>query len=124
MGAYNCRRIRSYPEFLSEHALGNALDVEGFDFKKASDQEPIPEGAPRWTKGPFKVRLLKHWKSKGRYAIHSRFLRTLAQRLINKPLIFRSLLGPAWPGHHNHFHFDMSPWRTVEIFEPEDEPSD
>ena len=31
LGAYNCRRIRLYPDFVSEHALGNAIDIAGFD---------------------------------------------------------------------------------------------
>src|SRR5262245_25775716 len=32
MGTFSCRRIRQYPTFLSEHSLGNAIDVAGFDF--------------------------------------------------------------------------------------------
>lgn len=119
MGTFNCRRIRTYPEFLSEHALGNAIDVAGFDFGSLPRGVELPEGAPRWAKGSFKVRMDDHWNGKRRYAIHGRFLRRLAKRLIRKPEIFRSLLGPAWPGHHNHFHFDMSPWRTVAVFEAE-----
>lgn len=122
MGAYNCRRIRSYPEFLSEHALGNALDVAGFDFGPLPQGAKLPDEAPRWAKGAFKVRMDKHWDAKRRYAIHARFLRRLAEKLIDRPEIFRSLLGPAWPGHHNHFHFDMSPWRTVAVFEEEGDP--
>ena len=117
MGTFNCRRIRSYPEFLSEHALGNAIDVAGFDFGPLPKGAKLPEGAPKWTKGRFKVRMDDHWNAKRRYEIHGRFLRRLAQKLIRRPEIFRSLLGPAWPGHHNHFHFDMSPWRTVAVFE-------
>lgn len=48
--------------------------------------------------------------------VHSRFLRELAQRLIARPDIFRTLLGPVWPGHKNHFHLDMALYRVVEIF--------
>jgi hypothetical protein len=117
LGTFNCRRIKNYPEFLSEHGLGNAIDVAGFDFGALPRGAKLAEGAPRWARGGFKVRLEDHWNAKGRYAIHSKFLRTLARRLIARPEIFRSLLGPAWPGHHNHFHFDMAPWRTVEVFE-------
>ncbi|MBD89924.1 MAG: hypothetical protein CL940_06285 [Deltaproteobacteria bacterium] len=116
MGTFNCRRIRSYPEFLSEHALGNAIDVAGFDFGPLPRGAALPEGAPKWAKGGFKVRMDDHWDAKRRYKIHSRFLKRLAQKLIRRPEIFRSMLGPAWPGHHNHFHFDMSPWRTVAVF--------
>ena len=32
IGAYNCRRIGGYPQYLSEHGLGNGIDVAGFDF--------------------------------------------------------------------------------------------
>ena len=119
MGTFNCRRIRNYPDFLSEHALGNAIDVAGFDFGKLPRTGKLPDGAPRWSKGPFKVRMDDHWNAKGKRAIHGRCRRELARRLIAQPKIFRSLLGPAWPGHHNHFHFDMAPWRTVEVFERE-----
>lgn len=31
-GAYACRSQRNQPRWLSEHALGNAIDVSGFDF--------------------------------------------------------------------------------------------
>jgi hypothetical protein len=117
LGTFNCRRIKNYPEFLSEHGLGNAIDVAGFDFGRLPRGAKLADGAPRWARSSFKVRLEDHWNARGRYAIHARFLRTLARRLIARPEIFRSLLGPAWPGHHNHFHFDMAPWRTVEVFE-------
>jgi hypothetical protein len=30
--------------------------------------------------------------------------------------IFRVLLGPAFPGHKTHFHFDVAPWRLVDIW--------
>jgi hypothetical protein len=117
MGTFNCRRIRTYPEFLSEHALGNAIDVAGFDFGPLPKGAELPDGAPKWAKRGFKVRMDDHWNGERRYEIHGRFLRGLAQKLIGRPEVFRSLLGPAWPGHHNHFHFDMSPWRTVAVFE-------
>ena len=32
LGTHNCRRMRRYPDWVSEHALGNAIDVAGFDF--------------------------------------------------------------------------------------------
>jgi hypothetical protein len=27
------------------------------------------------------------------------------------------LLGPGYPGHYNHFHFDMASFRMVQIFD-------
>lgn len=120
LGTHNCRRIRAYPDWISEHTFGNAIDLAGLDFG------PLPRGPrspqslsdmPRGLRRAFKVRLLDHWKgrnSAGKY--HSRFLRELATRLIEERT-FRGILGPAWPGHRNHFHLDMAPYRIVEVFE-------
>jgi hypothetical protein len=44
-------------------------------------------------------------------------LKTLARRLIGRKDVFRVLLGPGYPGHQNHFHFDMAPFTMVQIFE-------
>ena len=122
IGTYNCRRIGGYPHLISEHGLGNGIDIAGFDFAKLKRGEKLPEGLPRSLKRSFKVRMLKHWNGKrGASAVHSKFLKTLARRLIEREDIFRVLLGPSYPGHKNHFHFDCSPWRLVDIFE-EDEP--
>jgi len=35
-GAYNCRVVRTIKKLISEHALGNALDVVGFEFAPAT----------------------------------------------------------------------------------------
>jgi hypothetical protein len=57
----------------------------------------------------------KHWdKEKGVSAIHARFLRELTDRLIEDDT-FRVLLGPAFPGHQDHFHFDLAPYRLVQL---------
>ena len=65
----------------------------------------------------FQVRLQKHWDGRGRLAAtHSEFLRGLARTLIAHEDLFTVLLGPAFPGHHNHFHLDRAPYRVVEIF--------
>jgi len=48
-------------------------------------------------------------------------------RLIGRQDLFRVVLGPAWPGHHNHFHLDFAPYRVVEVFkqgDPEYTPPD
>lgn len=115
LGTHNCRRIRTYPDWVSEHTFGNAIDLAGLDFGRGST---LPTGAPRALRAPFKVRVLDHWKGRGTVsAYHARFLRDLAQRLIDRHDIFRGILGPAWPGHRNHFHLDMAPYRVVEVFE-------
>lgn len=107
-GAYNCRRVRGKPK-LSEHAFGNALDVSGFEF------EPDPRG-----KGPapqgFRISLLEHWRARsGVERHHAHFLRRLAEELARRPDIFRGMLGPGAPGHDDHFHFDVGPYRYIDI---------
>jgi hypothetical protein len=121
LGTHNCRRMRRYPDWVSEHALGNAIDVAGFDFA------PLPRGAasaaglPAGLRRAQAVRLDQHWNAtRGPGATHSAFLRALAQRLIDRPDLFRVVLGPAWPGHHNHFHLDFAPYRVVEVFKASD----
>lgn len=118
LGTHNCRRMTTYRGWLSEHSLGNAIDVEGFNFAGLPKDGTLPAGVPKAFKGPFEVRLAKHWNAKTGYAaLHARFLKTLAQRLIGRKDVFRVLLGPGYPGHHNHFHFDMSNFRLVEIYD-------
>lgn len=115
LGTYNCRRIRSMPHLMSEHALGNAIDVAGFDFGPLPKGGEGPVGLSKRHRRAFKVRMKAHWDATGKDARHARFLRTLARRLTRED-IFRVLLGPAWPGHDDHFHFDMAPYELVKIF--------
>lgn len=118
LGTFNCRRMTSYPDWLSEHGLGNAIDVAGFDFGGLAKDAKLPAGLHKSFKGPFEVRLDKHWNANvGLAAVHARFLKTLARRLIGRKDVFRVLLGPGYPGHANHFHFDMAPFRLVEIYD-------
>ena len=65
---------------------------------------------------PQEVRLERHWDGTGKNAPHAAFLRALAERIIARPDIFHVVLGPAWPGHKNHFHLDHAPYRVVEVF--------
>jgi hypothetical protein len=117
LGTQACRRMRRYPDWVSEHALGNAIDLAGFDFGPLPRGAPLPNGLPASLRRGFQVRMLEHWNGKqGPAAIHARFLRTLAQRLIDRPDLFRVVLGPAWPGHANHLHLDFAPYRVVEVF--------
>ncbi len=119
-GTYNCRSVRGIASLLSEHALGNAIDVEGFDFG------PAPRGvkAPRGLRGSFSVRLGKHWNARtGVAALHARFLRLLAERVIERPDLFRVVLGPSYPGHQGHFHFDLAPYRLIDVFGWQPSPS-
>jgi hypothetical protein len=118
LGGYGCRRMREHSGWLSEHALGNAIDVAGFDFGHLPKGEALPAGLDPAFKNAFEVRVLGHWgKRAGHAAVHARFLRTLVLRLIARDDIFRVLLGPGYPGHGNHFHFDVTTFRLVQIFE-------
>jgi hypothetical protein len=117
LGTLNCRRIRTWPRYLSEHGLGNAIDVAGFDFpplpRKLAKSSPLLPPLKR----AFTVKLDPDWEATtGAQAVHAHFLRLLAERLVARQDIFRVLLGPAYPGHKNHFHFDCAPWRIVEVF--------
>ena len=122
LGSYYCRRIRAWPTYISEHGLGNAIDVAGFDFDWVSAKQ-APD-TPRKFRRAFQVRLDKHWDAtSGTGAVHARFLHLLAERVIARYDLFRVMLGPAEDGHDNHFHFDVAPWRSVNIFEGDQEPA-
>jgi hypothetical protein len=116
LGAYSCRRMRRYPTWVSEHALGNAVDIAGFDFGPLPRRATAPAELPKRWRGGFEVRLERHWSATGASAVHAAFLRELARALIARPDLFSVVLGPAWPGHHNHFHLDHAPYRVVEVF--------
>lgn len=118
LGTYNCRRIAAYPTWLSEHGLGNAIDIAGFDFGALKRGESLPDGVPKSLRRPFSVRVERNWKpgrSKAQQ-LHAIFLRRVIRILLDKRP-FRVLLGPGYPGHHNHFHFDCAPFRMVEGFD-------
>lgn len=109
-GAYSCRKIRSGRRWLSEHSLGNAIDVRGVDLAPATK-------GPKELRGKLEVRLKEHWRGGRGVAAkaHARFLRLLAERVIADEQ-FRVVLGPAHKDHRDHFHFDMAPYRLVNVF--------
>lgn len=102
--SYDCRPVTGNRRRLSEHALGNAIDITAFRFD-ADGKQP-----------GFEVRVDKHWKADGDATVerHARFLQALTQALIARD-VFRTLLGPAHPDHHDHFHFDMAPHHYVHL---------
>ena len=120
-GAYSCRTSRNRSRRLSEHALGNALDVVGFDFGPATKAEPLTPELPRRLTQSFQVRVAKHWSpglAPERDAVaraHARFLHLLTERLVARRDIFRGFVGPSDPSHTDHFHFDVAPWRYVRL---------
>jgi hypothetical protein len=114
MGTFNCRKINGYPNLISEHGVGNGIDIAGFDFGPLPKLERDASELPSKLQRAFKVRLQRHWQAKPK-TIHAKFLNTLAQRVLEED-IFRVLLGPGYPGHADHFHFDMAPYRLVSIW--------
>jgi hypothetical protein len=111
-GGYSCRELRPGRRWLSEHSLGNAIDVLGVDFAPAAGLEGLPE-----LRGAFRVRVKQDWLPgpSAAAAVHSRFLRLLARRII-ADRTFRVILGPAHRDHRDHFHLDMAPYRLVDVF--------
>jgi hypothetical protein len=116
-GSFNCRTIRGSHGVLSEHAFGNALDVRGFDFHRARADEPLPDGVPSQMARGFAVRVDEHWDAApgSRFAPHAAFLHALCARLVGERDLFRVMLGPSYPGHKNHLHFDRSPIEYVQF---------
>lgn len=113
-GAYSCRSSRNRATRLSEHALGNALDVVGFSFAGVAKAERA--ATPPMIRAGFRVTVAQHWNAErselGR--LHRTFLRRLADRVVEAD-VFRVALGPSHPGHADHLHFDMSPWNYVHL---------
>jgi hypothetical protein len=90
--SYRCTTVRRRPERISEHALGNAIDLRGITLADGSETSV---GA--------------HWHAAtDADAIHARFWRTLVER-IHERAIFRGILGPPAPDHLEHLHFDRGP---------------
>ncbi len=100
IGGYQCRQSTGKRKKLSEHALGNALDIAGFRFLG-------DEG--------FLITLKEHWKptSPGDKK-HACFFRELASETIRRR-IFRGVIGPGTAQHDNHFHLDMGQWELRQI---------
>jgi hypothetical protein len=117
MGAYRCREESRSRRLLSEHALGNALDVAGFRFGPLPEGETLSHGLPESLQQGFDARIDQHWDARsGAGEVHRDFLRTLARRVIERPDLFSVVLGPAYPGHKNHLHLDRAPYRLVAVF--------
>ncbi len=112
--SYGCRSIRGKQRRLSEHALGNAIDIKGFRFAPLRGRSS--RRLPAALKQGFDVRVDQHWKARGSSVRrqHARFLEELTGALVESGT-FRTLLGPAHRDHSDHFHFDMAPQRYVNL---------
>jgi Extensin-like protein C-terminus len=140
--SYGCRTVNGSGRRLSEHALGNAIDIKGFRF--APEEDAQAKGSSSSTKKTsssktssaaktsgaqakaatksgakgetFDVLVAKHWKARGDASerLASRFLHELTEALLERD-VFRTLLGPAHRDHDDHFHFDMAPTHYVDL---------
>jgi len=111
-GAFNCRRARGRRARVSEHALGNALDLRGFEFRGLPRDATAPDDMPRRMRRGFRITILEHWgPRRPRDEHHAEFLHELADTLRGRPDIFRGIVGPPRPRHGNHLHLDAAPWR-------------
>ena len=94
-GAYACRTMPSGR--YSEHAFGNALDLEGFTFPAAGKG-----------KREVRVHVSEGWSERGAPEA-KRFLARLLARLDDHD-VFRAIVGPPDPTHRDHLHLDAGPW--------------
>jgi hypothetical protein len=118
-GTYSCRRIGGYPTLLSEHSFGNGIDVVGLSFPALRRRQVAPAGLPSALRRRFTVTLAQWQRDPA--TPEARFLDALARRLVARRDVFRVLLGPGYPGHKGHFHFDVAPFRLVAIWTSLDE---
>lgn len=101
-GARACRTVRGSSRRLSEHALGNALDLSGFEWKRSASGPAI------------RISIRRDWPSPARpddkeAERRHTFLRALVAR-ITEESTFRGVIGPGREGHADHLHLDQAPW--------------
>jgi hypothetical protein len=112
LGAFACRTVRGRSNRLSEHALGNAIDVSGFTFTALRKNATAPEDLPAKLRRPFAVSVRRHFRheaDEGADALHRQFLRTVVAR-VRAERVFRGIIGPGRRGHDGHLHFDYGRW--------------
>jgi hypothetical protein len=110
-GVRACRSVRGNSRRLSEHALANALDLSGFEWRRVRGHADESGAAPSSPEA-FVVSIQQHWAPKTTdpgLLRHQRFLQALVQRLEQNAL-FRGVIGPGREGHANHLHLDEAPW--------------
>ncbi|MFA7431405.1 MAG: extensin family protein [Rhodospirillaceae bacterium] len=88
-GGYVCRNRTSSRSRLSEHAYGRAIDIAAFELEDGT-----------------MISVKNHWSGAG---ARSTFLRRAAAGACG---MFSVVLTPAADkAHHDHFHFDVGPWK-------------
>ncbi|UJR86059.1 extensin family protein [Sandaracinus amylolyticus] len=95
--SHRCRAMRGNPTRISEHALGNAVDVRGIVLEEGEE-----------------ITIRDHWSATGDDAIHARFWHALVQRMIDEQS-FRGIVGPPRADHLDHLHFDHGRSRFTDV---------
>jgi len=91
LGSYSCRSVRGWRERISQHAIGNAMDMAAFS-----------------TKGGAKASVMRDYQVgvESPPTPRGRFLRAIYGRLWSEGGVTR-VLGPEWDAaHRDHFHLD------------------
>lgn len=92
-GGYVCRNRRNSATRPSEHSFGRALDIGGFELTDGTS-----------------INVEKDWKEGGR---KQEFLRQAAAGAC--PYFSVVLTPNSDRDHHNHFHFDVGPWKLCSL---------
>jgi hypothetical protein len=120
-GGYACRPVEHRRDRLSEHALGNALDVTGFRFPASPPERATSSSAasvgselPSALRRGFTITVARDYPSSSSLSDaitrkHHEFFGLLNDRLRDSG-VFRGMLGPPDPRHSSHLHLDMGPW--------------
>ena len=98
LGSYSCRNIRGWRERISQHAIGNAMDMAAFSTKRGQ-KASVMRDYEMGVEAPLTAR--------------GRFLRAIYSRLWSEGGVTR-VLGPEWDAaHRDHFHLDrgLRSWR-------------
>lgn len=91
-GSYNCREMRNYPGWVSEHSYANALDLKSFELEDG--------------------RILSVKKDYASPGPSGQFFRALAKSLVEKK-VFSVVLTPNFDGlHKRHLHLDLARYRV------------
>jgi hypothetical protein len=102
-GAFACRTTESGIRW-SEHAFGNALDLEGFTFEPTRDKSVDPK-----LRSALRLHVSEAWREGGPDHTRRFFARVL-ERLKERDDVFRAVIGPPDPVHKTHLHLDVGPW--------------
>jgi hypothetical protein len=91
LGSYSCRSIRGWNARISQHALGNAMDMAAFTPERGQAASVMRDYKPGVAEQP---------------TVRGKFLRAIYGRLWSEGGVTR-VLGPEWDAsHRDHFHLD------------------